>query len=90
MGKKGEIKMKKKIIVEETAKHLITTGKLKDGGVLFISIVAGVAAFRAGCRAFERIYPEIIDKIEVTKMAARTLGGSDEDFDYDDYDFDDD
>lgn len=68
----------------------ITSGMLKNGAVIAAATFAGVKGFKAGCREFEKLVPEVIDKIVVGRAVASALAGSDDDEDDDDYEEDDD
>lgn len=67
----------------------ITSDMIKNATVLFAATFAGVKGFKAGCRGFEKLAPEIADKITVCRAAASALSSDDED-EYDDDDFEDD
>lgn len=65
----------------------ITSGMVKNGAVLFAATFAGVQGFKAGCRGFEKLVPEVIDKIVVGRAVVSAL--SDTDDDDEDYEEDD-
>lgn len=65
----------------------ITKKMVKDGIILFGACYGAVAAFKAGCREFEKAVPKVVDKIILGRAMASTLV-SDED-EYDDFDDDD-
>ena len=66
----------------------ITSGMVKNGAVLFAATFAGVQGFKAGCRGFEKLVPEVINKITVGRAVVSALSDSDDDDD-DDYDDED-
>ena len=55
---------------------------------MFAATFAGVQGFKAGCRGFEKLVPEVIDKITVGRAVVSALSDSDDDDD-DDYDDED-
>lgn len=57
----------------------ITSGMVKNGAVIFAATFAGVQGFKAGCRGFEKLVPEVIDKIVVGRALASALANGDED-----------
>lgn len=63
----------------------ITSGMVKNGAVLFAASFAGLQGFKAGCRGFEKLVPQVIDKIVVGRAVVSALSDDDDD-DYDDED----
>lgn len=61
-------------------KPRITSGMIKNGAILFASTYAGVAAFKAGCREFEKAVPKVVDKIVLGRAMASTLVSDDDDY----------
>lgn len=66
-------------------KH-ITTGMIKNGAVVFAASVAAVQGFKMGYRGFEKIVPEVVDKIVLGRAMASTLASDDDDYDDDEED----
>lgn len=63
----------------------ITSEMIKNGSILFAATYAGVMAFKAGCREFEKAVPKVVDKIVLGRAMASTLV-SDDDYDEEDED----
>lgn len=68
------------------AKPHITGNMIKNGIILFGAGYGAVAAFKAGCREFEKAVPKVVDKIVLGRAMASTLVQSEDDDDFDEDD----
>lgn len=51
---------------------------IKNGLIIFAASYAAIKGFKEGCKEFERLVPEVVDKIAVGRAVAETLVSNEE------------